>query len=163
LHYEDQKRIAVTYQAFQTGNVLKTQFRESQNAIFEAQNQLKSYIDWNTEQDIRERSPIIPYTIEFYFPCIVFQGPMYEAVVENGDVRLGKSDHIILKTLFKSPYSIYEKDLLIDVVSEEYFNNYQDLIRKDLDSLKESILKNSERISGRITEMVSLLESAKRG
>jgi hypothetical protein len=163
LHYQNIERKAVTFDAFKTGDARKSQFREGQNEIHEAREQLKSYIDWAIEQDVKERIPLIPYTIEMYFPCIVFRGSMYEAVVENDDVKLNKARHLILTTLYKSPYSIYEKNLLIDVVSEEYFTDYQELIRENINNLEKTIDANSETISSRITEIVTLLESASKG
>lgn len=163
LHYEGKQDVAVTYEAFKTGDVKQSQFREDQNAIFEAQNQLKSYIDYGTEQSIRERVSVIPYSVEVYFPCIVFRGKLYEAKVKDDDVKLKESRHLILKALYKSPYSIYERDLLIDVVVEEYFNDYQELVRKDIGSLEQTIRSNSKTINSRITEIVSLLESAAKG
>jgi len=160
LHYQNTGKIAVTFDAFKTGDARKSQFRENQNEIHEAREQLKSYIDYAIEQDVKDRIPLIPYTIEMYFPCIVFRGSMYEATVENDDVKLRNARHLILSTLYKSSYSIYERNLLIDVVSEEYFNDYQELIRKDIENMKQAIEANSEAISGRITEIVTLLESA---
>ena len=85
---------------------------------------------------------------------------MFEAIVENDDIKLERTKHLILTTLYKSPYSIYEKNLLIDVVSEEYFNDYQELIRKDISNLEQTISANAKAIGSRITEIVTLLESA---
>ena len=160
LHYENMKTVAVTYEAFKRGDVHKSQFREEKNAIFDAQSQLKSYIECSTDEDIRVRIPIIPYTIQMSFPCIVFRGSMYEAIVKDDHLTVEKSKHLVLKTQFSSEYSIYEKSLLIDVVSEEYFNNYQELILTDIDSLEKTIERDSEAISNKITEIISLLESA---
>lgn len=60
-------------------------------------------------------------------------------------------------------YSIYEKGLLVDIVSEEYFNDYQELIRKDIFCVEKTVRKKSDIISSRITEMMSLLESIRKG
>ena len=109
LHYRNMPTVAVTYEAFKMGEVQRGQFREGQNEIFDAQCQLKSYIECAMHQSIRERISIIPYTIEMYFPCIVFRGRMYEARVKGDDVTLKDSKHLLLKMLYKSPYSIYER------------------------------------------------------
>lgn len=160
LHYQNAEKIAVTFDAFKTGDAHRGQFREGQSEIHEAREQLKSYVDYAIEQSIKVRIPLIPYTFEMYFPCIVFRGSMYEATVKNEDVKVKNAKHLILSTLYKSPYSIYERNLLIDVVSEEYFDTYQELVRKDIDSIKHTIEEKSETISSRITEIVTLLESA---
>jgi len=163
LHYEHAETVAVTYEAFKTGDAKQSQFREDQSAIFEAQNQLKSYVEYAIDQSIRERVSIIPYTIEMYFPSIVFRGKMYEAIVRGDEMELRESKHLILKSLYKSPHSIYERSILIDVVSEEYFDSYQELIRNDIFALERAIREDSQLISSRITEIVSLLESATKG
>jgi DNA-binding response OmpR family regulator len=88
---------------------------------------------------------------------------MYEAIVRGDEMKLKESKHIILKSLYKSPHSIYERSILIDVVSEEYFDSYQELVRNDISALEQAIHEDSKLISGRITEIVSLLESATKG
>jgi hypothetical protein len=163
LHYSDQRRVGVTYEAFQTGDTHKSQFREDKNATFEAVSQLKSYVECSNDEDIRIRVPVLPYTIQMSFPCIVFRGSMYEAIVEGDNLRLEKTDHLVLKTSFSSMYSVYEKGLLVDIVSEDYFDSYQELIRKDIASMERILRKKSNVISNRITEIISLLESAHKG
>lgn len=163
LHYSDQKRVGVTYEAFQTGDAHKSQFKEDKSAIFEAVSQLKSYVECSNDEDIRIRVPVLPYTIQMSFPCIVFRGPMYEAIVEDDDLRLERTSHVVLNTSFSSMYSIYEKGLLVDIVSEDYFNDYQELIRKDISWIEKAVRKKSDIISNRITEIISLLESAHKG
>lgn len=81
--------------------------------------------------------------------------------MENDGISLKRKKHLILATLYKSPCSIHEKNLLIDVVSEEY-GEFQDAIRRDIKSIAQTIDKNAEAISDRIAEIVTLLESANR-
>lgn len=163
LHYCDQKRVGVTYEAFQTGDAHRSQFKEDKSAIFEAVSQLKSYIECSSDEDIRIRVPVLPYTIQMSFLCIVFRGQMYEAIIEDDNLRLEKTDHLVLRTSFSSAYSIYEEGLLVDIVSEDYFNDYQELVRKDISWMKRAIGKKAGVISNRITEIISLLESTRRG
>jgi len=160
LHYETQKWVAVTFNAFATGKAHRGQFRESQSEINEAREQLKTYVDWVIDQDVREWVSTLPYTIEMYFPCIVFRGSLFEAIVgENDDIRLNPTKHLILSNLYKSPYSIYEKNVLIDIVSEDYFVEYEKLVQKDIENLKRTIKRKTNTVSRRITEIVTLLES----
>jgi hypothetical protein len=160
LHYNKESKVAVTFEAFKIGDIQRGQFREQHSEINEAREQLKSYVDWAMEQDIKERVSIIPYTIEMYFPCIVFRGLLYEAEVEGEDVKLKPTKHLVLRTLYKSPYTVYEKNLLIDVVSEQYFEEYQKLICDDIANLEQTISSRADDINTRVTEIVSLLESA---
>lgn len=170
LHYKNEERVAVTADIlprYADKNYNPERDEIGKDAVCAAENVLKKYIDWSTDQDIRKRSQILPYSIEMMFPCIIFQGPMYEAIVKNGVVELTKINHIIYKTLFRSRYSIYEKNVLIDVIAdepfgEEHFLEYQKLISENMKSLQESVRKNSEMISRRIVETLTLLDSTQR-
>lgn len=177
LHYENGgfKSVAVTHDRVFLHPPRKydpqhknQQEKKKKDHILAAANQLKKYIDWSTDQDVRKRSQVLPYTIEMFFPCILFQGYMYEATVrDNGEVKLERKNHILLETLFRSPYSVYEKKILIDVISdkpfsEKCFNEYQELICKDIASLKEVVTQNSDEIGRRISDTLELIESARR-
>jgi hypothetical protein len=162
LHYETKKTVAVTFNAFKMGKVehARGQFRESQNEINEAREQLKTYLDWAIDQDVRDWVSTLPYTIEMYFPCIVFRGSLFEAeVLGNDDIRLNPVKHLILSNLYKSPYAIYEKNVLIDVVREDYFYEYEKLVQEDIKNLKLTIKTKANTINGRITQIIDLLES----
>jgi hypothetical protein len=99
--------------------------------------------------------------IEIYVPCIVFDGHMYEATVEGGDLSLRESDHLILSTSYKSPYSIWERSLLVDIVRKNYFETYLELVQKDLSSLKKAISKKSKSIARKIDDVVELLSTTR--
>lgn len=177
LHYENDafKNVAVTYdRVFLHPPKNYNPQRENQrgkkrkNHLLEAISQLKKYIDWAMDQEVRKRSQVLPYTIEMYFPCIIFQGYMYEATVkENGEMELERRNHILLRTLYRSPYSVYEKGILIDVISdspfsEKRFSDYNELVCRDMESLKEVLTKNSDEIGHRITGTLELIESTRR-
>jgi hypothetical protein len=172
LHYKEMKTISVTsdvvplYPPKQYDPQGKGHAKKS--PIFTAQNQLKKYLDWSIEREIKKRSQVLPYTIEMYFPCLVFQGHMYEATVEsNGRVKLEKTSHVLLETLYRSPYSVYEKNVLIDIFSDDFkderpFRDFQELIRQDIKSIEETVSEKSEEINSRITGTLELIESTRR-
>jgi hypothetical protein len=172
LHYGEAKSIAVTSDVVPLHPPKQydpeDKRRAKKNPIYTAQNQLKKYLDWAIERDIRKRSQVLPYTIEIYFPCLVFQGHMYEATVESsGKVKLEKTHHVILETLYRSPFSIYEKNVLIDVFGddfqgEERFRDFQELICRDIKSLEVTVIEKAEEINGRITGTLELIESTHR-
>jgi hypothetical protein len=170
LHYEKTTRVAVTYERVPIYQPYDPEKEEEQSekqakvfdSITKAQNQLKKYVDWSLDQDIRQRTQLLPRTVEMYFPCIVLAGLLYEVILEDGTPTLKPKDHIVLTTLHRSPHSVYEKNLLIDVVTENYFREYQNEIRNDISSMKEAIEKNEGIINKRINEILSLLESARR-
>lgn len=63
-----------------------------------------------------------------YFPVIVLQGDLYEAIEEDGKVNLTKVNHTIYE------FIRYENDsrvLLIDIITEEYFPEYIKLLNNN--------------------------------
>jgi len=54
------------------------------------------------------------------------RGRMHEAIIKGDDVDLKESRHLILKR-FTSLHTVYERNLVIDVVSEEHFEIYRAL------------------------------------
>jgi len=170
LHYNKENRVAVTADIlprFADKNYNPEKDETGKDTIYAAENQLKKYIDWSTDQDIRKRTQVLPYSIEMYFPCIVFQGPMYEAVIVNGKVELEPTNHVLYKTLYRSRYSVYEKNVLIDIIAgepleEQNFLKYQNMFREDMESLYRSVSQNCGVISRRIVETLTLLESTHR-
>lgn len=159
-HYENIARIAVSYDAFYlTGK--KTSFGKKKREIFEAQNQVKKYIGYIIEQLIKASPQFSVYPIEVYFPCIIFDGLMYEAILEKGKLRLEESNHIVLSSSYRSPYSIFEKGVLIDVVHKSYFKDYQRLIRKDVISLRRIVRGNAKKFARKIDEISSMVSSTR--
>lgn len=159
-HYQNIVRRAITYDAFCLA-AKKSSFSKKKREIFEAQNQIKKYIGYMIEQLIKASPQYSEYPIEIDFPCIIFDGSMYEAIIENGRLKLEKSNHIVLGSSYRSPYSIYEKGVLIDIVHKSYFKDYQKLIRKDVTSLRRTVRNNAKRFIREIEQVASLLSSTK--
>lgn len=67
------------------------------------------------------------------YPVIVFQGDLYEAHEEKGDIKLTKTNHVIFEY---NRYDNYSSSLLIDIVTEKYFPTYLELLRKDMNHFK---------------------------
>lgn len=155
LHYRDLRRHAVAYDEFNLKGK-KESFEQKKKEIFEAQNQLKKYVGCYIEQTIESSPTSDLYTIFMSFPCIVFDGSMYEAIVHNGNLRLRESKHLALFTLYRCPYSIFEKCILIDIVNKDYFTEYLKVIRKDVTSLRKQINRDSVKIVEKIDEVREL-------
>jgi hypothetical protein len=160
LHYRSLRTRSVCYDEFCIKG-RKESYQKKRREIFEAQNQLKKYIGYSIEQTIKTTFPFEIYPMDVYFPCIVFDGEMYEAFVKDGGLRLKKSQHLLLRTLYRSPYSLYERSMLIDVVVKDNFEGYLDLIDEDIKSLNRLINKNSRKIVRKIDELKSVVDSAK--
>jgi len=158
LHYAGMKRVAVAFeQFFMKGN--KKNFKIKKNEIFEAENQLKKYISSYFEQIAKAKIDI--YRIEMLFPIIVFDGKMYEAVIENGKIHVSESKHVALMTSYRTPYSIWERSFLIDVVHRDYFPNFLKVLDEDTKSFKKVVRGNKRRIEREVERAISLLGTAK--
>lgn len=72
--------------------------------------------------------------LSMIYPVIVLQGEIYESYEENGDVKLQKVNHVIFE------FNRYEEDsssLLIDIITEDYFLEYLQLLKHDMEMLKD--------------------------
>jgi len=161
LHYSKFERKAVTYCTIYLegkNNSVKTKKRK----IFQAQNQLKKYVGTLIDQLLKKGPQIDFCPIGFYIPCIVFDGLMYEAIVEEGKLKVTESNHMLLETTYRSPYSISERCILIDVVHKNYFTDYQKMVRKDALELKKIVRKKAKKINNEFYKINRLLSSSKK-
>jgi hypothetical protein len=133
LHYKNFNRVSVAYSEFILDSKDQSQ-RNSKNChheIFEAQNQVKKYLDCQFEQFMDYSNQTESISTNFFFHCIVFDGDLYEAVVTQDILEIKETEHLLLSTTYKSPYAIFERIVLIDVVKKEYFDKYVAQILKD--------------------------------
>lgn len=155
LHYEEFKRVAVSYDAFPL-QAKKSGYEGKKRAIFEAQNQLKKYICYTNEQTAKERYEGLS-RFDFYFPCIVFHGQIYEATFEGRKMEVTPKKHILLTTQYRPSYSVWEHGFLMDVVHRTYFRNYLRKVRKDIKSIQGILSKHKKTIHKRLDEAELLI------
>ena len=158
LHYSDMKRVAVTFaQFFMKGK--KTDFESKKREIFEAQNQIKKYISYYFGQCVKARYDMC--RLNMLLPIIVFDGKMYEAVIENGKMKVNESKHIVLTTSYRTPYSVWEQGILIDVIRKDIFPDFLRVLKQDFRSFNRVVKGNKRRIEREVERATSLLGSAK--
>ncbi len=138
LHFDMTERIAHTGVPLKLAKVGKDK-SDSRDDIFEARNQLMKYSfsemkRWTEiiSQDLRRREVI------FMFLAIIFDGQLYEATKEKGELTLQKSDHILLRSARYSKSQGTFSEYLIDVVSKEGIPKYLTLLNKDIELLRGS-------------------------
>lgn len=158
LHYSDMKRVAVTFaQFFMKGK--KADFESKKREIFEAQNQIKKYISYYFGQCVKARYDM--YRLNMLFPVIVFDGKMYEVVIENGKMEVNESNNIILTTSYRTPYSVWEQGILIDVIRKDIFPDFLKVLDRDVRSFKRVAKGNKRRIEREVENATSMLGTAK--
>jgi hypothetical protein len=144
LHYSKIKRVAVSFDEFPI-NVNKNKYEEGKKQIFEAQNQLTKYVTYTNELSFSE-PPQEAKFIYFAFPCIVFDGTMYEAILKDGRIEVRLAKHLVLTRSSRTSYSYYDLNYLIDIVTKSHFDSYLKEIKKDVASIFEIANKHRRRI-----------------
>lgn len=90
--------------------------------------------------DIRKQN----IELEFYYPIVVFQGPLYEARIKGGEVELRRADHLQFHHAASMGSAIVR--VQIDVVSEQGFPGLVETIKDELRRIAEAIRGMEERL-----------------
>jgi len=155
LHYWTNKKIGVCYHEFYLqGKHKDHDIRDNrkkmteQKEIFEAQNQVKKYIiDKNSLTMVDEGYPLF---IDFYFPCIVYDGKMFEAEVTQKETKLTETKHVVLAASEPASPNRNYMNFLIDVVHKDYVEEYMKVIECDIEALVKQIGENREKVANLI-------------
>jgi len=158
LHYSRIRKVAPCYdEVFIEGK--KERYQHKKDEIFEAVNQLKKYIIYSNEQALKTT---LPYVINIYFPCIVFDGKMFEAKVSKEDVTLRRIKHVVLVSSHRTSYSTWDLGFLVDIVHKDHFNTFLKSIENDFKNLSLVIEKNGYEIFEELTKTESLIKRRKK-
>lgn len=150
LHYWTNERLAVSYKEFVKENnskeaEKKLEIREEfkRKPIFNALNQVKKFIYDRILNGMTAEG--YPYFVDFYFPCIVFDGNMYEAIVEKGEILLKPTNHVILASSIPSASNNYYMNYLVDVVQKDFFKEYLGMVISDVQRLIDTMVNQREK------------------
>ena len=75
----------------------------------------------------------------FNFLCIVLDGRLYEAKIDGESLELKETKHIVLRSEYRPDQGLWDKQVLIDVVEKNYFEEYLNIIKKGELSLRDCI------------------------
>jgi hypothetical protein len=131
-HYNTLDKVAIAYSEFCLQKPKNNQERSHKKEIFEAQNQLKKYVNSLVTDlfKIASNNFSLNFVI-FNFLCIVLDGLLYEAKVDGDSLELNEINHIILKSEYRPYEGLLNRPVLIDVVKRDFFEEYLSLIKKD--------------------------------
>jgi len=142
LHFDAAERIAHAGVPLKLKKLEKKD-RDGRDDIFEARNQLMKYSSSTTKrwtgvisQDIGRRDVIL------MFLAIVFDGQLYEARKEDGEMTVRKSDYILLKSGRYSKTQDNFAEYLIDVVSKDGLSKYLTVLNTDIGLVRSYFAKN---------------------
>jgi hypothetical protein len=88
---------------------------------------------------------------EVYYPVVIFDGVMYVAKLQSGEIELDEVFYVQLA------WETQEYEQVIDVVSKQYFDQYLKTLDEELDNLSKIIetLKGIwDRVFDRINEIL---------
>lgn len=139
LHYESFEEVAVAY-----AEIRKEGNEKSRNDIFEGLTQLAKFLNYEIGEPKEPDISKPDFSIAMYFPIIVFDGDMYKVNLKSGEPKVEKTNHVIIRKNYSSPYTKRVNRFLIDIVHRTYFAEYLKLLAANFRNMRETILENHE-------------------
>ena len=139
LHYDHFDEAAIAYD-----EIKKQGKSKSRKDIFEGLNQLVKFVCY--ERGLPEKPDISKpnFQIMMLFPIIVFDGDMYEVKLESGEPKLDKTNHIIIRKNYRSPYTKKVERFLIDIVHRSHLSEFLKHLDSDFRNMRKAILENHD-------------------
>jgi hypothetical protein len=131
---------------------------EGEKSIFEAQNQLWKYLTYHSKatRESWEKDRSLRH-VYFFFPAIVLDGQLFEASGPSERVRLHERNHIILSFSRRSKTLGEDRSFMIDIVTKRYFRKYVDLIKRDINVIRDEFKENKEYLMYEADSIVETL------
>jgi hypothetical protein len=152
LHYQKMRRVARTY-----AEVKFEGHSSGKSEIFEASNQLMKYAAYEIEGVGKRVSPRSSNPdIHFHFLAIVFDGRLYEAIVEGGKLRLARREHILLNSRRHLKTGEYQ-EYMIDVVTAKGFPHYLKDLNNDIKRTRLFFSANKDKLEKKAEQFMELI------
>ena len=142
-HYNG-KFVSSSYTLTKPGAGSKPDIYEAVMVLMKAQSQSKDGLFSTLKQtDAQEKAGLISkvstiYPVNFTFLAIVFQGSMFEAEIVDGEPVLKDLNHGYVNSVYWSTQLERPVSYVIDVVSSTHFQDYLELLRKDVDTAQQT-------------------------
>jgi hypothetical protein len=154
VHYDQFRRIAYNYVEVKLSKDIHTEDKSA----FEALSQLWKCLSYNSKQNrelfAKDRTP---RPLMIYFPVIVLDGKLYEAIGPTGKLRPAARQHMILSVKRRSKALGDTRDFLIDVVTREFFPRYLKMVEGDVSVLRRWFKENQGRLMSIADSLVQAL------
>lgn len=157
LHYDHFDEAAIAYD-----EIKKQGKSKSRKDIFEGSNQLVKFVCY--ERGLPEKPDISKpdFQIMMYFPIIVFDGDMYEVKLESGKPKLEKTNHVLIRKSYRSPYTKQVERFLIDIVHRSYFSEFLKQLNSDFRKMRKAILESHDEFIKKAEEAKQEYEGLKK-
>jgi hypothetical protein len=140
-HYNSYNR-CTQYCSFQKkGNGKKEWFATHPDGLHDVFNKLYDFVNHKARSDsewLESGYHQKEVHVILYFPVIVLQNELFEAIEEKKKLSLSEVDHTIYEF---SRFENDSKSFLIDVVSEKKFDEYLELVNQDMKELLKMYLE----------------------
>jgi len=116
------------------------------NEIFEAITQLVKYVSYEIGDylDLYKERKMEANSCIIFFPVIVFDGEMYSAELDKGNLVIKPTKYIFCIIHYKPKYESRRAPFLIEVVSRKYFPKYISLVENRIKKLNKKIEKMTD-------------------
>jgi hypothetical protein len=154
LHYSRFTSQAVAY------DEIKIQGNSDKKLVFEATNQLIKYVCYETHTTLKRiydfaRQKNDENCILLMFPAIVFDGLLYKASFDSGQLEIKETPHVLLHTQYRCPYCNKVESYTIDVIHSSYFPEYLNLI-------KANVTNSTIALKPQIPDIINIAREKKR-
>jgi hypothetical protein len=93
--------------------------------------------------------------LSFNYPLVIYQGDIYFARPNGGDLKLTKCDHIQYNPEF---YSFYDKEVIsyhIDVITEKYLPSFIKIVEAEMSDFQTKMQNNQSFMVGTVDRLVA--------
>jgi hypothetical protein len=106
--------------------------------------------DWSLPDQIDEEY----VNIQIYYPLLILQGDLYSAYLEDNCLMLKKAKHIQFRKQFFSSYTKGVETYQIDVIVEDYLSHYLEIIKSEIEEIKNVLQRKKIRVFKSIEKIV---------
>lgn len=151
LHYASFERIAIAYHEVKNKSLDKSNKRSStgRQEIFEAIIQLTKFVNYRIHGHLgllNEKKKVSQELCCLMFPIVVFDGDLFEAKDQLGELVLERKNHVLLKTDYLCPYCRKIESYGMDIVHKSFVKEFINEINEDIKNLEIIISKHQDSI-----------------
>jgi hypothetical protein len=126
--------------------------------IFAVEHQIEEYY---RRFRVPEKDEIENINIEFYYPVLILEGPLYTAEIKEGRLILEESNHIQYRKQYF--YKGEEVTYQIDVLRESFLEKYLDIIHEQMQRAKKILWRNKRIVRESVDKLAEEMRKKAKG
>ena len=159
LHYYNFTKVASPFHEVKLKKAARK--RGTLNEIYEGVNELVKFVSYQIHSYIsssRRRYEEVTdiwkplFGIHYFFPVLVYDGQLFEAIIEDDKIELEERNHILLERHYKPLYSDAPLTYRIDIVKREFFPEFVKIIEEDIEWIQKQLIQNRDKIEDTISK-----------